>query len=78
MLPSNVSNKNITHQGILTIGLENIFGEVENSMNYNINYGIKPEKESCVIKVDGKKGIDSWAFLKEGMPLTGYWKNKKL
>ena len=70
MLPSNVSNKNITHQGILTIGLENIFGEVENSMNYNINYGIKPEKESCVIKVDGKRGIDSWAFLKEGMPLT--------
>ena len=71
MLPSNISDKNKTYQGTLTIGIENVFeAKSESSIKYNINYGIMPEIEGCAIKVDGKKEIDSWAFLKEGMPLT--------
>lgn len=70
MLPT-ISNKNKTYQGTLTVGFTDVFGNDTNtSINYTINYGATPQVTSCSIKVNNNKEINTWEYLKEGMPLT--------
>lgn len=70
MLPT-VSNKNKTYQGILTVGFTDVFGtDTSTSINYVVNYGVTPQVTSCSIKVNNSKEVNTWEYLKEGMPLT--------
>lgn len=70
MLP-NISNKNKTYQGILTVGFIDVFGtDTNTSINYTVNYGVTPQITSCSIKVNNNKEVNTWEYLKETMPLT--------
>ena len=70
MLPT-ISNKNKTYQGTLTVGFTDVFGtDTSTSINYTINYGVTPQVASCSIKVNNSKEVNTWEYLKEGMPLT--------
>lgn len=70
MLPT-ISNKNKTYQGTLTVGFTDVFGtDTNTSINYTINYGVIPQVTSCSIKVNNSKEVNTWEYLKEGMPLT--------
>lgn len=70
MLPT-VSNKNKTYQGTLTVGFTDVFGtDTSTSINYVVNYGVIPQVTSCSIKINNSKEINTWEYLKEGMPLT--------
>lgn len=70
MLPD-ISNKNKTYQGTLTVGFKDVFeNDTSTSINYTINYGITPQVTSCSIKVNNSKEVNTWEYLKEGMPLT--------
>lgn len=70
MLPT-ISNKNKTYQGILTVGFTDVFEtDTSTSINYTVNYGATPQVTSCSIKVNNSKEVNTWEYLKEGMPLT--------
>lgn len=70
MLPT-ISNKNKTYQGTLTVGFIDVFGtDTSTSINYTVNYGVTPQITSCSIKVNNSKEVNTWEYLKEGMPLT--------
>ena len=70
MLPP-ISNKNKTYQGILTVGFKDVFEtDTNTSINYIINYGATPQVTLCSIKVNNSKEVNTWEYLKEGMPLT--------
>lgn len=70
MLPT-ISNKNKTYQGTLTVGFKDVFeNDTNTSINYTINYGITPQITSCSIKINNNKEVNTWEYLKEGMPLT--------
>ena len=70
MLPT-ISNKNKTYQGTLTVGFTDVFEtDTSTSINYTINYGATPQVTSCSIKVNNSKEVNTWEYLKEGMPLT--------
>lgn len=70
MLPT-ISNKNKTYQGTLTVGFTDVFGtDTNTSINYTVNYGTTPQVTSCSIKVNNSKEVNTWEYLKEGMPLT--------
>lgn len=70
MLPT-ISNKNKTYQGTLTVGFTDVFGtDTSTSINYTVNYGATPQVASCSIKVNNSKEVNTWEYLKEGMPLT--------
>lgn len=70
MLPE-IENKDKTYVGMLTVGFADVFdNHTETSINYIINYGSIPIASNISIKVNKNKEINTWAFLKEGMPLT--------
>ena len=70
MLPPEISNKNKTYQGTLTVGFKDVFGnDTSTSTNYTIDYGAIP-KVTCSIRVNDNKEVNTWEYLKEGMPLT--------
>lgn len=70
MLP-NISNKNKTYKGTLTVGFIDVFGtDTSTSIDYTVNYGVTPQVSSLSIKVNNSKEVNTWEYLKEGMPLT--------
>ena len=70
MLPT-ISNKNKTYQGTLTVGFTDVFEtDTSTSINYTVNYGATPQVTSCSINVNNSKEVNTWEYLKEGMPLT--------
>lgn len=70
MLP-NISDKNKTYKGTLTVGFIDVFGtDTSTSINYTVNYGVIPQVSSLSIKVNNGKEVNNWEYLKEGMPLT--------
>lgn len=70
MLP-NIGNKNKTYKGTLTVGFIDVFGtDTSTSIDYTVNYGVTPQVSSLSIKVNNSKEVNTWEYLKEGMPLT--------
>jgi hypothetical protein len=70
MLPE-VGNKNLTYNATLTVGFLDIFNErTEVSKTIKVNYGVEPECANISLKVEGDSEVNTWPYLKEGMPLT--------
>lgn len=70
MLPE-IENKNLTYNATLTVGFLDIFNErTEVSKTIKVNYGVEPECANISLKVEGDSEVNTWPYLKEGMPLT--------
>lgn len=71
MLPTTITDKNKTYTAKLIVGFSDVFGtNTETSVDYIVNYGVIPECSDISIKVNNTKEVNTWEYLKEGMPLT--------
>lgn len=71
MLPTTITDKNKAYTAKLIVGFSDVFGtNTEISIDYVVNYGVIPECSNISIKINNSKEVNTWEYLKEGMPLT--------